>query len=133
MGLENCGKCPLSRPLVVRGPTPPTPPKGALTRDETETPTDLEPEDLLSGPLVDVPDAVRGDLRERSGGGGGGECPKRPHGDDLGSRRQGGYHFGLVPPGRIGPTDARRGAGAPPARSPARARRRAHRPLVAAC
>src|SRR5207249_10841772 len=62
----------------------------------------------LSGPLVDVPDAVRGDFREPGGGRGGRERPKRPPGDDLRPRRQGGPNLGLVPPRRIRPADARR-------------------------
>ena len=81
------------------------------THDETETPSDLEPEDILSGPLVDVPDAVRGHLREPSRRRGRGERAQRPHGHDLGPRRQSGPGPRLVPPRRIRRTDARGMAG----------------------
>src|SRR5213593_677422 len=79
--------------------------------DETETPPDLEPEDILSGPLVDVPDAVRGHLREPSRRRGRGERAQRPHGYDLGPRRQGGPSPRLVPPRRSRRPDARGMAG----------------------
>src|SRR5438094_2272479 len=105
-GLRTVGELPY-RPTssFLRRQT--TPSKGTLTQDETETPPHLSPEDVLSRPLVDVPDAVRGDLRERGGGGGGGERPQRSPGDDLRPRREGGPDFGLVPPGRVRSADAR--------------------------
>src|SRR5437899_9680132 len=89
----------------------PTPVGRNPTHDETETPTNIEPEDVLSGPLVDVPDAVRGHLREPSRRRGRGERAQRPHGHDLGPRRQGGPSPGLVPPRRIRRPDARGVAG----------------------
>src|SRR5437879_9926996 len=86
---ENRWRNSLSLHLVVPLSTDLPPSKGTPTRAETETTTDLVPEDVLSGPLVDVPDAVRGDFREPGGGRGGRERPKRPPGDDLRPRRQG--------------------------------------------
>src|SRR2546422_23937 len=77
----------------------------------SRVPSDVRPEDVLSRPLVDVSDAVRGDLREPSRGGGRGERAQRPHGHDLGPRRQGGPGPRLVPPRRIRRADARGMAG----------------------
>src|SRR2546425_1891059 len=108
---ENRPISPLSFDRVDSSDDGPTPVGRNPTHDETETPTDIEPEDVLSRPLVDVPDAVRGDLREPSRRGGRGERAQRPHGHGLGPRRQGGPSPGLVPPRRIGRTDARRMAG----------------------
>src|SRR5438552_13544733 len=97
---ENRWRNSLSLHLVVPLSTDLPPPKGTPTRAETETRTDPVPEDLLSGPLVDVPDAVRGDFREPGGGRGGRERPTRPPGDDRRPRRQGGPTLGLVQPRR---------------------------------
>src|SRR2546425_5671806 len=96
------------RRFFVDGPPPS---EGTQPHDETETPPDIEPEDILSGPLVDVPDAVRGHLREPSRRRSRGERAQRPHGHDLGTRRQGGPSPGLVPPRRIRRPDARGMAG----------------------
>src|SRR3989475_4800174 len=115
---ENRPISPLSFHRVDSSDDGPTPVGRNPTHDETETPPDIEPEDILSGPLVDVPDAVRGDLREPSRRGGRGERAQRPDGHDLGPRRQGGPSPGLVPPRRIGRTDARRMAGPRPADPP---------------
>src|SRR5881409_2501502 len=108
---ENRPISPLSFDRVDSSDDGPTPVGRNPTHDETETPTDIEPEDVLSRPLVDVPDAVRGDLREPSRRGGRGERAQRPHGHDLGPRRQGGPSPRLVPPRRIGRADARGMAG----------------------
>src|SRR5256886_8284408 len=75
---------------------------------ETEGAAGVVPEVLISGPLGDVPAAVAGVFREPGGGRGGRERPRRPPGDDLRPRRQGGPNLGLVPPRRIRPADARR-------------------------
>src|SRR5207249_12294626 len=93
--------------ILVDGPTRRKEP----THDETETPPDIGPEDVFSRPLVDVPDAVRGDLREPSRGGGRGERAQRPHGHDLRPGCQGGSSARLVPPRRVGRSDARGMAG----------------------
>src|SRR3989454_9369348 len=108
---ENRPISPLSFHRVDSSDDGPTPVGRNPTHDETETPPDIRPEDVLSRPLVDVPDAVRGDLREPSRRGGRSERAQRPHGHGLGPRRQGGPSPGLVPPRRIGRTDARRMAG----------------------
>src|SRR5256712_2937625 len=110
---ENRPISPLSFHRVDSSDDGPTPVGRNPTHDETETPPDIEPEDILSGPLVDVPDAVRGDLREPSRRGGRGERAQRPDGHDLGPRRQGGPGPRLVPPRRIGRADARGVAGTP--------------------
>src|SRR3989442_8665214 len=102
---------PLSFDRVDSSDDGPTPVERNPTHDETETPPDVRPEDVLSRPLVDVPDAVRGDLREPSRRGGRGERAQRPHGHDVGPRRQGGPGPRLVPPRRIRRADARGMAG----------------------
>src|SRR2546428_2193907 len=114
---ENRPISPLSFHRVDSSDDGPTPVGRNPTHDETETPPDIEPEDILSGPLVDVPDAVRGDLREPSRRGGRGERAQRPDGHDLGPRRQGGPGPRMVPPRRIGRADARGVAGPPPGES----------------
>src|SRR2546425_11151392 len=111
ISFENRPTSPLSFDRVDSSDDGPTPVERNPTHDETETPPDVRPEDVLSRPLVDVPDAVRGDLREPSRRGGRGERAQRPHGHGLGPRRQGGPSPGLVPPRRIGRTDARGMAG----------------------
>src|SRR2546427_4491800 len=102
---------PLSFDRVDSSDDGPTPVGRNPTHDETETPPDVRPEDVLSRPLVDVPDAVRGDFREPSRRGGRGERAQRPHGHDVGPRRQGGPGPRLVPPRRIRRADARGMAG----------------------
>src|SRR2546427_9708256 len=79
--------------------------------DETETPTDVGPEDVLPRPMVDVPDSVCGNLREPSGRRGRGERPQCAHGDDLGPGCESGPSARLVPPRRIRRSDAGRMAG----------------------
>src|SRR3989449_11225381 len=109
IGSENRPISPLSFDRVDSSDDGPRP--VGRNPNETETPPDLRPEDVLSRPLVDVPDAVRGDLREPSRRRGRGERAQRPHGHDLGPRRQGGPGPRLVPPRRIGRADARGMAG----------------------
>src|SRR2546426_7114121 len=128
---ENRPISPLSFDRVDSSDDGPTPVGRNPTHDETEPPTDMEPEDVLSRPLVDVPDAVRGDLREPSRRGGRGERAQRPHGHGLGPRRQGGPSPGLVPPRRIGRTDARGMAGPRRADPPPLAREAGTGPLTA--
>src|SRR3989441_11745579 len=111
ISFENRPTSPLSFDRVDSSDDGPTLVKRNPTHDETEAPPDVRPEDVLSGPLVDVPDAVRGDFREPSRRGGRGERAQRPHGDDLGPRRQGGPGPRLVPPRRIRRADARGMAG----------------------
>src|SRR2546422_2651022 len=108
---ENRPISPLSFHRVDSSDDGPPPVGRNPTHDETKAPPDIEPEDILSGPLVDVPDAVRGDLREPRRRGGGGERAQRPDGHDLGPRRKGGPGPRLVPPRRIGRADARGVAG----------------------
>src|SRR3989475_4899980 len=111
ISFENRPTSPLSFDRVDSSDDGPTLVKRNPTHDETETPPDVRPEDVLSGPLVDVPDAVRGDFREPSRRGGRGERAQRPHGHDVGPRRQGGPGPRLVPPRRIRRADARGMAG----------------------
>src|SRR3989454_8328437 len=108
---ENRPISPLSFDRVDSSDDGPRPVGRNPTHDETETPPDVRPEDVLSRPLVDVPDAVRGDFREPSRRGGRGERAQRPHGHDVGPRRQGGPGPRLVPPRRIRRADARGMAG----------------------
>src|SRR2546428_10751123 len=75
---ENRPISPLSFHRVDSSDDGPTPVGRNPTHDETETPPDIEPEDIVSGPLADVPDAVRGDLREPSRPGGRGGRAQRP-------------------------------------------------------
>src|SRR2546422_6867668 len=115
ISFENRPTSPLSFDRVDSSDDGPTPVGRNPTHDETETPPDVRPEDVLSRPLVDVPDAVRGDFREPSRRGGRGDRAQRPHGHDVGPRRQGGPGPRLVPPRRIRRADARGMAGARPA------------------
>src|SRR2546422_5366028 len=111
ISFENRPTSPLSFDRVDSSDDGPTLVKRTQPHDETETPPDAGLEDVLSGPLVDVPDAVRGDFREPSRRGGRGERAQRPHGHDVGPRRQGGPGPRLVPPRRIRRADARGMAG----------------------
>src|SRR2546428_7204789 len=118
ISFENRPTSPLSFDRVDSSDDGPTLVKRNPTHDETETPPDVRPEDVLSRPLVDVPDAVRCDLREPSRRGCRVERAQRPHGHDVGPRRQGGPGPRLVPPRRIRRADARGMAG--PRRADAR-------------
>src|SRR3989442_4783772 len=111
ISFENRPTSPLSFDRVDSSDDGPTLVQRNPTHDETETPPDVRPEDVLSRPLVDVPDAVRGDFREPSRRGGRGERAQRPHGHDVGQGRQGGPGPRLVPPRRIRRADARGMAG----------------------
>src|SRR2546427_1294589 len=115
ISFENRPTSPLSFDRVDSSDDGPTPVERNPTHHETETPPDVRPEDVLSRPLVDVPDAVRGDFREPSRRGGRGERAQRPHSHDVGPRRQGGPGPRLVPPRRIRRADARGMAGPRPA------------------
>src|SRR3989442_9463409 len=111
---------PLTGPPVERTPA----------HDETETPTDVGPEDVLPRPLVDVPDSVCGNLREPGGRGGRGERPQCAHGDDLGPGCESGPSARLVPPRRIRRPDAGRMAGSRRANSRSLAREAEARALM---
>src|SRR3989441_4356684 len=111
ISFENRPTSPLSFDRVDSSDDGPTPVERNPPHEETEPPPDVRPEDVLSRPLVDVPDAVRGDFREPSRRGGRGEGAQRPHGHDVGPRRQGGPGPRLVPPRRIRRADARGMAG----------------------
>src|SRR3989442_10880216 len=98
--------------------------------DETETPTDVGPEDVLPRPMLDVPDSVCGNLREPSGRRGRGERSQCAHGDDLGPGCESGPSARLVPPRRIRRSDAGRMAGPRRANSRSLAREAEARALM---